>query len=260
MPSNNPKSDSMNNIKISVIMATRDSEKTIARAINSFIDQDYVNKELLVVDGLSSDKTCEIISKYQRNEISLLSEKDAGIYDALNKGIDRSTGDVIGLLHSNDLFASPEVLSTIAESFMDPSLDVVYADVAMFERDDPTVIKRRYNSGQFNPEKLKFGIMPAHPTVYMRRAIFDRYEHYDPTYQIAGDFEFIARVFQEKNLTSLYINKIWVNMQMGGASDGGLKSKYILNKECIRACNALAIKTGWHYMLAKYAMKVREVL
>lgn len=247
-------------MRISVVMATFNSEATVGRAIESFLAQTHVDKELIVVDGLSCDRTCEIVTSFSDDRIHLCSEKDKGIYDGINKGIGRASGDVIGLLHSNDLFASGAVLETIASAFEEPSLDAVYADIVMFPPDQPEKVVRRYNSGGFRPERLRFGIMPAHPTLYLRRRVFDRFGQYDPAYRISGDFEFVGRIFKDAQLKSHYFNEVWMRMQTGGASTGGLKSKYVLNTEVLRACRALGIRSSWAHMLAKYPMKLGEVL
>lgn len=241
-------------------MATLNSEKTVGRAIESFLSQSHSNKELVVADGLSSDKTSAAVEAFNSEIVSMISQLDCGIYDGLNKGIQRATGDVIGLLHSNDFFVHEGVLTTIASAFEDPELDAVYADVVMFPPDHPDRVVRRYNSGRFELSKLKFGLMPAHPTLYLRRRVFDRYGFYEPTYRISGDFEFVGRIFKDGALKSVYFNEVWMRMQTGGASTGGLRSKYLLNAEIIRACRSLGIRTNWGYLLAKYPMKLGEIL
>lgn len=247
-------------MKISVVMATLNSERTIGRAIRSFVAQTYADRELVVADGLSRDGTCSIVEGFGDERIKLHRERDAGIYDGINKGLRHATGDVIGLLHSNDLFASDDVLATIAEAFEDPDLDAVYADITMFRPDNPDRVVRHYNSGRFAPSRLKFGLMPAHPTLYLRRRVFERFGYYDPSYRISGDFEFVGRIFGGEALKSRYFAEVWMRMETGGASTGGMKSKYVLNKEILRACRSLGIRTNWANMLAKYPMKLREVL
>lgn len=241
-------------------MATFNSEATVHRAIESFLAQTYADKELIVVDGLSCDRTCEIVTSFGDDRIHLCSEKDKGIYDGINKGIARASGDIIGLLHSNDLFASAAVLETIASAFEAPSLDAVYADIVMFPSAQPEKVVRHYNSGRFRPERLKYGIMPAHPTLYLRRRVFERFGQYEPSYRISGDFEFVGRIFKDGTLKSRYFDDVWMRMQTGGASTDGLKSKYVLNTEILRACRALGIRSSWAHMLAKYPMKLGEVL
>jgi glycosyltransferase involved in cell wall biosynthesis len=245
-------------MKISVVMATFNSEATVRRAIDSFLAQTYSNVELIVADGNSSDRTCEIVISFGDDRIQLRSEKDSGIYDGINKGIRRASGEVIGLLHSNDLFASNRVIETIAGAFKVPELDAAYADVVMFPQNQPTKVIRHYRSGRFRPDRLKFGIMPAHPTLYLRRQVFEKFGYYDPTYRISGDFEFVGRIFKDGHLESRYFDEVWMKMQTGGASTGGIKSKYILNKEVIRACRSLDIRTNWGYMMTRYQMKIGE--
>ena len=247
-------------MKISVVMATFNSEATVGRAIDSFLAQTHHDAELIVVDGLSRDATCDRVRSYADDRIRLKSEKDNGIYDGINKGIHRATGDVIGLLHSNDLFASDTVLERIASAFEDSELDAVYADIVMFPPDNPEQVIRHYNSGGFRPERLKFGFMPAHPTLYLRRRVFETFGDYNPEYRISGDFEFVGRIFKDGTLKSQYFDEVWMKMQTGGASTGGLKSKYVLNTEILRACRSLGIQSTWLHMAAKYPMKLGEIL
>ncbi|MEC5292968.1 MULTISPECIES: glycosyltransferase family 2 protein [unclassified Aurantimonas] len=247
-------------MKITTVMVCFNSEATIAKSIDSFLAQDHADRELLVIDGASRDRTCDIVRAYGSPLIRLVSESDKGIYDALNKGIAAASGEVIGVLHSNDLFAGPGVLSQIAQAFAQPELDAVYADVVFFKADAPERTARHFRSDRFSPGTLGWGIMPAHTTLFLRRRVFDRFGQYKTDYKIAGDYEFIARVFHKTGVVSRYIPAIWVRMLAGGASTAGLRSKLLLNREVVRACRENGISTNYFKILSKYPAKLLENL
>lgn len=244
-------------MKISIITAVYNRENSVARAIRSVEEQSHRDIEHLVIDGASTDRTCEIIRQYNSPYVTLRSEPDDGIYDALNKGISMADGDVVGLLHSDDLFANSDVLSKVASCFEDPSLDAVYADAAFFSS-RPDRLKRRFDSSRFKPRRIGFGWMPAHTTLFLRRAVFEKYGLYKTDYQIAADFEFIARIFKNGTLKSRYVPEVWVHMQTGGASTAGLASNIVGNREILRACRENDIRSNYFMLLSKYPLKLLE--
>lgn len=247
-------------MKISVVMASFNSAETIAASIESFLDQDYSDKELLVIDGASTDSTMKIVESFQSPLIKWTSERDAGIYDGINKGIRAASGDIIGVLHSNDLFSSKSTLSDIWAAFEGPRFDVVYADAAFFRSLTDRRITRRYRSKHFSRERIAWGWMPAHTTLFARRAIFEEFGYYKTKYRIAADFEFVARIFKGNDISAHYVPEIWVHMSSGGASTGGLKSKILLNREVIRACRENGIETNYAMILSKYPLKLLEYI
>lgn len=228
--------------------------------MDSFQRQTWRDKEQLVIDGGSTDRTMDIVRNYTSGNSVILSEPDNGIYDAINKGISLATGDIIGLLHSDDFFAHSSVIAQIAGAFADPNLDVVYADAGFFAPGDPNRIKRRYNSGRFSPTQIRNGWMPAHTTMYVRRRVFEQYGTYSDEFKIAADFEFIARIFGSGELKSLYFPEIWMMMQTGGASTGGIKSKIVLNREVLKACRMNGISTNYARLISKYPRKLLELV
>lgn len=247
-------------MKISVIMAAYNSRATIGRAIQSFLDQDHPDKELVVVDGASRDDTCAIVEAFDSPLIQLTSEPDQGIYDAINKGVRRAKGPVIGLLHSNDFYSDASVLRRVAGRMETQALDAIYADVEFFPAGIPSKTVRHYRSNRFSLRMLRHGIMPAHPTLFLRRQVFDQYGEYRTDMQIAADFEFVARIFKDGALRSAYVPETWIRMQTGGASTSGLRSTITLNAEIIRACRIHGIRTSWLSVLWKYSWKMRELL
>jgi len=247
-------------MQISVVTAVYNREATIGRAMDSFEKQTWRNKQQVVVDGASRDGTLKIVHNFTNDNAIIISERDKGIYHAINKGISLATGDVVGLLHSDDFFAHADVLSEIAEAFEDPHLDIIYADAGFFAPGRPDHITRRYNSSRFSPSQIHNGWMPAHTTMYARREVFEEYGNYREDFKIAADFEFIARTFGSGRIKSRYIPDIWMMMQTGGASTGGLKSKFLLNKEVLRACRMNGIPTSYIRLLSKYPEKFLELI
>ena len=245
-------------MKISTIMACYNSAATIGTAIESFLAQDHADKELIVIDGASRDRTCEIVRSFDSPQITLVSEPDAGLYDAINKGVMRATADLVGLLHSDDRLAHPGVLSLIADQFAASELDAVYADAAYFRAEAPDKLIRTYRSSYFRPDRLGWGWMPAHTTLFLRKEVFVRYGMYKVDYRIAADFEYVARIFHSGGLRAVYIPQVLVHMQDGGLSTGGLGAKLTINREVIRACRENGIATNYLKILSKYPRKVME--
>jgi len=189
-----------------------------------------------------------------------ISERDNGIYDAINKGINLSSGDVIGVLHSDDVFASNSVLSEVAAAFSDPNLDAIYADAIFFKNGKPNTIVRHYRSDRFSLKMLSWGWMPAHTTIFFRRTVFERFGLYKTDYKIAADIDFIARVFSSEHFKSIYLPKVWVKMRTGGVSTGGLRNTILLNREVLRALRENGVKTSMAQILSKYPLKLIEFL
>jgi glycosyltransferase involved in cell wall biosynthesis len=240
-------------------MACFNSEATIARSIHSFLEQDLPERELIVIDGASRDRTLDIVRSFDSPLIRVYSERDSGIYDAINKGIALARGETIGLLHSNDFFAAPDILSKIAAQMEDTALDCVYADIVFFKQDVPDHIVRRYSSAIFSPSQIASGWMPAHTSLYLRRSVFERFGYYKIDYKIAADFEYVARIFKA-GISYKYVGEVWIYMLSGGASTGGLRSKIILNKEVLRACRENGISSSYLRILSKYPRKILEVI
>jgi len=188
----------------------------------------------VVIDGGSTDDTIEVIQEYS-NQISVfLSEPDEGMYYALNKGIARSRGDIVGFLHSDDLFNDPNVLENIATAFDDPEVDVAYGDLNYVSESDPNRVIRKWQSGNFSPRKLAWGWMPPHPTLFLRRLLFDQIGGFNTRYRIAADYDHILRVFSMPDLRSAYIPQVLVKMRVGGLSNRSLRNIMQKSKEDYR--------------------------
>jgi len=243
-------------LKISIITVVFNTEKTIADTIFSLYNQHYDHIEHIIIDGQSSDNTVAIIRQYESKISYWVSEPDTGIYDAMNKGIARATGDIIGFLNGDDVYAHADVLCDVAKAFQDQSIDACYADL-VFVRNQKVV--RHYNSGRFTPSRLAWGWMPAHPTLYVRASVFQQFGGFKLNYIIAADYEFIVRILGKAQLKSLYIPDIWVHMRMGGVSTQSWKSRWILNREIVRACRENGIHTNIFKVLMKIPLKLFEL-
>lgn len=245
-------------MKISVVTVCYNSATTIGGTLRSVREQTYGNIEHIIIDGGSKDKTLEVIATEGPHVAKLVSEKDNGIYDAMNKGTQLATGDVVAFLNADDFYKDPEVLAQVAKVMQAEQLDALYGDVEFFRPGKQDAVARRYNSGRFTARRLGWGWMPAHPALFVRRALFERYGMFRTDYRIAGDFEFIARVFKHPELRHRHLPKSLVCMQMGGISTSGWRATLQLNREMMRACRANSIPTNWFKMLVRYPLKALE--
>lgn len=247
-------------MKISIITVCYNSAATIAHTLRSVREQTYGEIEHIIVDGGSRDHTLDVVTSEGPHVVKVVSEKDGGIYDAMNKGIQLATGDVVAFLNADDFYADAGVLAKVALVMQAEQLDALYGDVEFFRPGQFDVVARRYNSARFKASRLGWGWMPAHPALFVRKAMFDRYGSFNTDYRIAGDFEFVARVFQHPELRHRHLQQSVVRMQMGGVSTSGWRATLQINGEMMRACRANGISTNWFKMLARYPLKALEFL
>lgn len=206
-------------MKISIVTAVRNRAGTIGHTMESVRAQSYAEIEHVVQDGCSTDGTLEVIERFSAQATHVLSEPDSGLYDAINRGISRSTGDVVGLLHSDDFFAHNRVIEQIAAAFADPAIQGVYGDLNYVSSADVTRIVRHWRSGSYRVDRLQHGWMPPHPTVYLRRDVFERWGLYDPALEIAADYDAMLRYLSKGKIQLAYIPEVLVNMRTGGVSN-----------------------------------------
>ena len=216
-------------MKISVITAVFNRQETIADAIESVASQDYSEIEYVVVDGMSSDGTSGIIGENRDKIHTSIREADIGIYDALNKGIRVSTGDVVGFLHADDLFADESVVDRVQEKFKSGDFDAVYADLTYVAFEDPSRIVRYWQSGKYDVSKFRYGWMPPHPTVYVRRDVYEKFGDYRIDHGSAADYECMVRLMVRNQIRVGYIPQIAVKMRVGGESNASLKNRMSAN-------------------------------
>jgi glycosyltransferase involved in cell wall biosynthesis len=247
-------------MKVSVITVAYNAGRTIADTLRSVAEQTYANVEHIVVDGASIDNTAALVKLYQRQGGLFVSEPDKGLYDAMNKGIALATGDVIGILNADDFYAEATTLSQIVESFSMGAVDAVLGDIGYFHEGSPNRIVRRFNSGRFRPERMKWGWMPAHPGAFFTRESYIKVGNYRTDYRISADFEFMLRAFVKHNLTYLYLPEVLVRMRMGGVSTSGLGAAWTNNLECIRACRENGVQSNLLMFMSRYPMKTVELL
>jgi glycosyltransferase involved in cell wall biosynthesis len=222
-------------MKISVLTVVFNRVDTIAAAIQSVTNQVYPNVEHVVVDGASSDGTLGVINANKSPDMLVFSEPDDGIYDALNKAIALSSGDIIGIMHSDDFFAHNHVLSKIAEFFTDPEIDGVYGDLDYISASDSNHIVRRWQAGSFAPAKLKRGWMPPHPTLFIRRQVVEGWGGYDIRYRIAADYDAMLRYLVKGQIKLAYIPEVLVKMRVGGESNRSLGRILLKTREDLQA-------------------------
>lgn len=211
-------------IKISIVTVVRNNEQYIEDCIKSVLSQDYPHIEYIVIDGASTDGTLDVVKRYSSHIQKIVSEKDLGIYDAMNKGIQLATGDIVGILNSDDLFESNYVISSVAKSFIESRCDCLYGDLLYVDRINPKRVLRKWYSGKFSLGKFKWGWMPPHPTFYVRKEIFQKYGLYRLELKIAADYELMLRYLEKEKLSPYYLNKVLVRMRWGGTSNKNIKN------------------------------------
>ena len=211
-------------MKISVITATYNCATTLGDCLSSVASQTHANREHVVIDGASQDGTLDVLQARRSQLAAMVSEPDRGIYDALNKGIAHASGDVIGFLHADDVFASPDVLAHVAQAFADPAVCAVYGDLQYVRKDDMTQVVRVWQSDLFTLQRLNWGWMPPHPTFYVRREWYERIGGFDTHYRIAADYLSILQMFSQADFKSVYLPEVLVKMRLGGESNKSLKN------------------------------------
>ena len=244
---------------VTVITVCYNSANSLERALKSVASQDWPRVEHIVIDGGSTDDTLYILERYQNHLAHVVSEPDKGIYDAMNKGLDRTTGDIVCFLNADDQYASNHVLSLVVKQMLAHELDALLGDVAFFHSTDPMRMVRRYRSDRFTPGRLAWGWMPAHPALFLNKSVVQRVGRFKTEYRIAGDFDYIARAFYGCDLQYQHLPEVLVHMQTGGASTAGWRSKVLLNQEVLRSCIENGISTNLFKILSKYPMKLLEL-
>jgi glycosyltransferase involved in cell wall biosynthesis len=245
-------------LKISIITVCYNGGKTIEKTIQSVLSQTYENIEYIIIDGMSKDNTLEIINRYRHKISTLVSEKDNGMYDALNKGVKLATGDIVGILNADDVFASNNILFDIGNFFKNSDVDAVIADVAFINKWGKII--RSYSSRYWNPGKFVWGFMPPHPSFYCKRELFSTLGYYRSDFQIAADYELLIRFINKNKIKYTYLPLLMVLMNTGGKSTNGIKSNIVINKEIKYACELNGLNTNYFKLYSKYFIKIFEFL
>lgn len=247
-------------MKITIITAVYNGAEHIASCIESVLGQDYPDIEYIVIDGASKDTTLEIVQQYAHRIAHIVSEPDRGMYDAMNKGLRLATGDIIGILNSDDFYADATILSQVVRQFEKTQADSLYADIAFVAKDNLNKILRYYSSASFKPWKFRFGYMPAHPSFFLKKTMYDRHGLFKPDFKLCADFDLLVRLYHTHKISSTYLPKMVVKMRMGGKSNQSLKNILLLNKEILRGCVENGIRTNLFLIYLKYFTKIFELL
>jgi glycosyltransferase involved in cell wall biosynthesis len=242
--------------KVSIITVCFNSAKTIRDTIESVLFQDYPDIEYIVIDGGSNDQTLEVVKEYADRIAVIVSEKDHGIYDAMNKGIALANGDIVGMLNSDDVYINKHAVSDLMRKMRDAKVDSVFADLVIVDPDNIDKVIRYYDSSYFTPNKFKYGWMPAHPTFFVKKALYDKVGPYSLDYQISADYEMLIRLLWVQKASYAYLQKPIVRMRYGGTSTADLSRNLLLNREIVRACRANGIYTNLFLVLLKIPAKL----
>lgn len=246
-------------MKISIITITYNSAATVEDTIKSVVMQDYPNVEYLIIDGKSKDNTLQIVEKYKDKITKVVSEKDKGLYDALNKGIKHATGDIVGMLHSDDLYSHPKVLSNIVKTFQNnPHAEGVYADLVFVNRNDTDKVMRTWESGEYQEGDFLKGWMPPHPTFFVKKETYEKHGGFNTELKLSADYELMLRLIHKNQIKLAYLNEVIVKMRMGGVSNVSFFVKLKANIEDKMAWKLNGIKPKMTTMLMKPLRKLGQ--
>ena len=243
-------------MKISIITVCYNAEDTISDAIQSVLTQDYKDVEYIIVDGKSTDRTLEIIQSI-KNRIKLISEKDRGIYDAMNKGINIASGDVIGILNADDVYKNCQVLTEVMDAFK-ANVSIVYGDIEYVKYNDLSKVVRKWKAGIFRSGKFKWGWMPPHPGFFVKKSCYESFGLFNLNLSTSADYELMLRMLEVHHLTCHYIPKTITSMRVGGASNSSLKNRLIANRNDKKAWTIHPINPFWFTFILKPLRKLPQ--
>lgn len=246
-------------MKISIVTITYNSGKTLKCAIESVLTQTYKNIEYIIVDGKSSDNTVAIINSYGNKISKFVSEEDDGIYDAMNKGLRLASGDIVGILNSDDVYFDNRVIENVIKEFEEKDVDSVYADLIFVKPKNLDKAVRYYDSSHFSPQKFAYGLMPAHPTFFVKKDIYERYGVFRTDLKIGADFDLLIRFLYTHKISYSYMKEILVKMRVGGVSTT-FSSIWINNIEQLQVCRDNGIDTNIFKIFLKYPVKILGLL
>jgi glycosyltransferase len=245
-------------MKVSVITVTYNSAETVEDTIKSVVNQDYKDIEYIIIDGLSKDNTLEIVSKYKEQIAKVITEKDHGIYDAISKGINNATGDIVVALNSDDMYASNDVISKVVELFKSSHADAVYGDLNYVDRFDTTKVVRKWKSGAYKKGHFLKGWMPPHPAFFVRNYCYHKYGSFNLSLKSAADYELMLRFIHKHQIKVAYLPKLLVNMRAGGQSNVSFKNRFKANREDRKAWEINGLKPGFLTLLRKPLSKIKQ--
>lgn len=247
-------------MRVSIITVCYNSGTTLKDTIESVAAQDYPHLEYIIIDGKSKDDTVDIIRSNSDVITKWISEPDNGLYDAMNKGIRMATGDIVGIINSDDFYHRSDAISQIVNAFQEFGTQCIYADVRFVNPNNLEKTVRYYHSGSFTLEKFKRGIIPAHPTFFTYKHNFQKFGFYKTDYKIAADFELLVRFLFKHNLSYHYLPIDLMKMRTGGLSTKSWKSTLIINQEDLRACKENGVETNYFWLYSRYFRKLLEFI
>ena len=247
-------------MRVSIITALYNAGESAAATLKSVAQQDYPLIEHIIVDGASTDNTLQIVRLNSERVADLISEPDLGVYDAFNKGLRRASGDIIAFLNAGDTYVSPRVVSRVLKEFSDNEVQAVFADLSIVDAHDESRVVRLYSSKRFTPRSMSYGLMPAHPTLFLRREVYSCVGEYDSSFRIAGDFEMCLRVFALRNTQFRYVSEALVRMPRGGLSNRGWRSKWHITREMKLACKINGVHTNILKLCLRLPLKMLEMV
>lgn len=245
---------------VTVITVVFNGATTIEDTIRSVSDQSYKNVEHIIIDGGSTDATLSILRKYDGIIDYWVSEKDAGIYDAMNKGIELARGDYVGMLNSDDYFANPNALEIIVTCLRANNVDAVFSRLDIVDPANLSRVLRKYRISRFSPFMLRIGVMPPHPTFYCKKSCYENAGLYCTDYRIAADFEMLVRLLLKHHISWKFIDETTIKMRSGGLSNSGIKASWMVNREIIRACIENGLYTNFFMLALKIPIRLLERL
>jgi glycosyltransferase involved in cell wall biosynthesis len=245
-------------MKVSIITVCYNSASTIEDTILSIANQTHQDIEYIIVDGNSKDATLDIIKKHSTTVSKWISEKDNGIYDAMNKGIEMASGEIIGILNADDVFANNNVVENIVKYFNDDTIDALYADLKYVQREDITKVIRFWKSGEYSEGKFFYGWMPPHPTLYLRKAVYQKYGNYRTDMPSAADYELMLRMIHVHKIKLTYYPQVTVLMREGGLSNRSLENRIKANRDDRRAWQVNNVNPKFYTLLMKPLSKILQ--
>jgi glycosyltransferase involved in cell wall biosynthesis len=245
-------------MKISIITATFNSQAYLEQTIMSVLEQTYKDIEYIIVDGGSTDNTPDIINKYRSSISHFVSEKDEGIYHALNKGIALASGDVIGFLHSDDFYIHSNVIEHVAQAFKTKDTDGVYGNLYFVDQNDPERITRKWRSGDYSPNAFMYGWMPPHPTLFLKKEVYKKHGTFNLDFKTSADYELMLRFIHKNQVSLYYLDEFIIKMRVGGQSTASVNNRVKANLEDRKAWEVNAIKPKFFTLWLKPIRKIKQ--
>ena len=247
-------------MKVSIITVVFNGCNVIEECIKCVLGQSHKDVEHIIIDGNSTDGTLDVINRYKDKIARIVSEPDKGIYDALNKGIQLATGEVIGLLHSDDFYAHNRVIEKVADIFMKYKVDSCYGDLEYVGKNDTNKVVRYWKASKYSHGKFKYGWMPPHPTFFVKREVYEKYGHFNTDFRIAADYELMLRFLERYRISTYYIPEVLIKMRIGGVSNRSLRNLVIKSSEDYRAWKVNNLNGSFFTILLKNLSKIPQFL